>query len=108
MRARPASYSDMNLRHAAALALVGWYLMVPPASSAWGNWSHPVNTWDVHGRFESKDECEKARQQYVSDPSHFPYSRALGDPVGRKLLSEGKVPVPSECVSSDDPRLKGK
>jgi hypothetical protein len=24
---QPASYSKMNLRHAAALALVGWYLM---------------------------------------------------------------------------------
>ena len=24
------SFLEMNLRHAAALALVGWYLMVPP------------------------------------------------------------------------------
>jgi hypothetical protein len=69
--------------------------------------SERVNAGDAHGRFESKDECDKARQQYISDPSRFPYTRALDDPVGRKLLSVGKVPVPSECVSTDDPRLKG-
>jgi len=96
----------MNLRHATALALVGWYLMLPPPSSTWGNWSHPVNTWDVHGQFESKDECEKARRQYVTDPANFPYWKALDDPAARNLLRTGKVPVPSECVSADDPRLK--
>jgi hypothetical protein len=44
----------MNLRHAAALALVGWYLMVPPVFSPMGN--HPrafnnlnasLNKWDI-------------------------------------------------------------
>jgi hypothetical protein len=98
----------MKPRHATALALVGWYLMVPPLSAVRGTWSERVNAGDVRGQFESKDECEKARHRFISDPSHFPYTRALDDPVGRKLLSEGKIPMPSECVSSDDPRLKEK
>jgi hypothetical protein len=45
----------MNLRHAAALALVGWYLMTPPVN---GNWDTDVSVkieaprseWDIFGR----------------------------------------------------------
>ena len=51
----------MNLRHAAALALVGWYLLIPPVFSAMG--SHPrafndlnaaLNKWDIQGSFDSE------------------------------------------------------
>jgi hypothetical protein len=81
----------MKPRHAAALALVGWYLMLPPAvpndpdkvdSSA------PLSQWEVMTTFDSQSQC--AAEQ----------TRMIG--VGNKL---GRF---SQCIASDDPRLKQK
>jgi hypothetical protein len=59
----------MNLRHAAALALVGWYLVVPPAldlrnpstqtSGLFVDPSAPLLKWDTLATYESKAECER-------------------------------------------------
>jgi len=43
---RSANSLSMNLRHAAALALIGWYLMVPPprlAACVWRITNFPRN-----------------------------------------------------------------
>jgi len=72
----------MKLRHAAALALVGWYLMMPPSTSSGRiQKDAPLSRWYIFTTFETKKECEKARQ----------FSSGL-----------------SICVASDDPRLKEK
>jgi hypothetical protein len=70
----------MNLRHTAALALVGWYLMMPPVTSDGRIQKNaPLSRWYIFSNFETKEECEKARQ-----------------------VSSGLT----TCVASDDPRLK--
>jgi hypothetical protein len=70
----------MNPRHAAALALVGWYLMVPPVTSDGRTQKDaPLSRWYIASNFETKEECEQVRQ-----------------------ASSGSA----ICVASDDPRLK--
>ena len=51
----------MNLRHAAALALVGWYLMVPPLS----NPSAPLSKWNLYRSYDTARECEVAKAAKV-------------------------------------------
>jgi hypothetical protein len=52
----------MKLRHAAALALTGWYLMVPPLidSSGIAN-QEPLSKWTILGTFDSGEDCESGR-----------------------------------------------
>jgi hypothetical protein len=50
----------MNLRHAAALALVGWYLLVPPilTDQLLVNIDAPISKWEHYQSFDSAQECE--------------------------------------------------
>jgi hypothetical protein len=49
----------MTLRHAAALALVGWYLMVPPLSSDGKeiDTAAKLSQWDARLRFDRASDC---------------------------------------------------
>jgi hypothetical protein len=55
----------MNLRHAAALALVGWYLMMPPlagpnASNLRVDLTAKLSQWEIVDSFDSADVCRVA------------------------------------------------
>jgi hypothetical protein len=70
-------------RHAAALALVGWYLMRPPlphlnAHATNTDTAASLSRWVVVGTFPTQKECEAHRAN--------PWD---------------------QCVANDDPRLKG-
>src|SRR5260370_346734 len=57
----------MKSRHAAALAFVGWYLMVPPAigtdDTTWSfDTDAPLTLWTRTATFSSKQECEQAKE----------------------------------------------
>jgi len=90
----------MNLRHAAALALVGWYLMVPPPNYI----GIPMANWPRRAVFDSKAQCESVFAVHVKRPG------------GGTVLLPYKNPFPDydpnwnwpQCVSSDDPRPKEK
>jgi hypothetical protein len=88
---------SMNLRHAAALALVGWYLMVPPGKSNSGvepDLQWPLAQWSSLQSFDAAADCERAKKElqlkYMS------------------LSSAHRVTVfeMATCVEADDPRLK--
>jgi hypothetical protein len=77
----------VKLRYATALALVGWYLMTPPAlpyDPDKVDESAPLSQWDVQTKLDSKSQCEAER------------TRLTGTPLGRV----------AKCIASDDPRLK--
>ena len=62
--------ADMTIRHAAALALVGWYLMIPPATPVveqepWPWWWCGELPCIVKGPFPSADDCDRERQALV-------------------------------------------
>jgi hypothetical protein len=117
----------MNLRHAAALALVGWYLMVAPLQSR-ENWDSlvpnpPFGRWFTRDAFDSADACGKARTELTTrmdNATEEDYHRWLaGRPSSDELLREwsGQYSPMSairlsnhqaQCVATDDPRLKEK
>jgi len=91
----------MKLRHAAALALVGWYLMLLPAHGEGPQifdlpWSTEVRS------FDSAKECEEARAKAVITPV----------PLNSQSQVAGPTPTPTPvnrafyCIEADDPRLK--
>jgi hypothetical protein len=68
----------MNPRHAAALALVGWYLMIPPLTedghpaqlsgpirrdSVWAvEFKAPLSKWEIKGTYDSVSQCNEYRE----------------------------------------------
>jgi len=97
----------MNRRHAAALALFGWYLMMPPPNWSKTNLSTaPLREWTLFGRYNSADECSDERFRMI----RVQYMAVLSD------LAEGESDpnLPSlhldfknaRCIATDDPRLK--
>lgn len=85
---------SLKFRHGAALALVGWYLMVPPlvGLNAY-NSDAPLNTWKLFLSFDSAAECEA----FAADRQ-----KNATDSDVRNAARESK------CIASDDPRLKDK
>ena len=50
----------MKPRHAAALALVGWYLMMPPMTCRPSiQINTPLSHWEISSSYDTADECEK-------------------------------------------------
>ena len=88
----------MKLRHAAALALMGWYLMFPPPGprSPDGttslDYNAPISEWSSFGVFDTADEC-RAEMKRQNEQKLNPADR-------------GRYEVPhSQCIATDDPRL---
>ncbi len=92
-----AKQPDMKPRHAAALALVGWYLMMPP----WYNdekeprLNAPIAAWEILGSYDSADQCMRELVELANKA----FARSTP-----KERSEFGV----NCIATDDPRLKGK
>jgi hypothetical protein len=55
----------MDLRHAAALALMGWYLMLPPykADCQQVDTHSPLSAWTVARTFDSARGCKDYHRQ---------------------------------------------
>ena len=58
---------SMNLRHAAALAFVGWYLMLLPKSDPYLGMLN-VSWSAIQGSFDTAKDCEEARAKAVVPP----------------------------------------
>ena len=86
----------MNIRHAAALTLVGWYLMVPPHLH-W-NGQHvtfssdaPLREWKVAQPFDEAWKCDQTLMQNVVECETCPLESLW---------------LSAQCIATDDPRLK--
>jgi len=90
----------MTLRKAAALALVGWYLMMPP----WGKLNAPLSEWVVYQSFDSAENCAAARKVLVDYLANYKgMAMTLITQSGGNLQFDGSV---ATCIATDDPRLK--
>src|SRR5665213_626456 len=110
----------MNRRHATALALVGWYLMVPQVAR-WDPFllktKKPLSQWETRQSYDTAQECKDAQHRIKAylDVATAQRLKEAGsqkvytnDPVSRMLWSEeGKIQT-SKCIASDDPRLRSK
>src|SRR5438552_3630253 len=61
----------MELRHAAALALVGWYLITPgvtlDSSGEHLQDDAPYSRWTIIRAYDTAESCEKARQHLTPE-----------------------------------------
>jgi hypothetical protein len=96
----------MNPHHAAALTLVGWYLMVPPYSEKPIPPTNlpPLSKWSVYRRYNAPDECRYARSA-IADGF---LEDAPPDFLQRFGNNFKSTFVRARCVATDDPRLKEK
>jgi len=105
---------NLHSRHLAALALVGWYLMMPPDSAKIPHdvdSDTPISRWIVVTTFPDEDTCEKG----LTDIQNSQQDPVTLDKTGRlKRLQKndaalGKArALNAACLASDDIRLKGK
>jgi hypothetical protein len=106
----------MDPRHAAALGLVGWYLMVPPvASDGEVDAYAPLSKWWKFQTDDSADEC----RTFLLEMRTPPVTEAEWEGSRRAALELKHTPTlnPEElqkrlleslCIEENDPRLKGK
>jgi hypothetical protein len=85
---------SMKPRRAAVLALVGWYLMVPIKNHL----DAPMRYWSLFENYRSAKECSEAQAGLLKE-SKNPDSKI------HRFTDEVAL---SECITSDDPRLKEK
>ena len=95
----------MSARHVAALALVVWYLMVPPPRTVGDhfetNFYAPLPKWTRLQMFDLKSQCESEREAYQQKPT--------GDLVIMLGVAGARATTKaSQCVAADDSRLKEK
>jgi len=106
---RELSGEEINPRHAAALALVGWYLMVPPlkgdSSSGYrADYDAPLSQWTVLSPFDSASPCDTQHRRDVDDGA----SAMKKAPKGSFDWAVAQKLTQSQCIATDDPRLRGK
>ncbi len=93
----------MKPRHAAALALVGWYLMVPPTSSSRVLADAPIAAWQILEPFETLADCQHRKDgaAAVAESWHV-------QPEDNDRRIAALAMHLTQCIASDDPRLKSK
>lgn len=92
----------MEIRHtAAALVLLGWYLLLPPPGRDRDvDTSLPLTVWfRAKHIYTSKADCESDKAALINMPRANP-----SDPKEQSKLQGERAGI---CVSADDPRLKG-
>jgi hypothetical protein len=91
----------MKPRHAAALALLGWYLMAPPVNPKLPEGidaEAPLSHWSIMGSFDTASECVNL----------FAIRFKKKQPPTPKGQLNHSLAKSSECIATDDPRLKRK
>jgi hypothetical protein len=93
---------QVKCRHTAALAMVGWYLIVPPWRGPGAfNTDAPLSAWLMFGSFNSADQCSNEQDRRV---------RNLRNAINleeRKRSFNERLYTAAKCIASNDPRLKG-
>ncbi len=93
----------MKLRraHAAALALAGWYLMMPPISGDKLVEHAALSQWQIAASFDSARECDAKKQEFASQ------SQKLISDASPSVQLLARAEALAQCIDSADPRLKG-
>jgi hypothetical protein len=91
----------MNLRHAAALASIGWYLLMPPLSSPHTqDTSAPLSEWKFLGSYDSALDCQSSQYSLMKSWMKHPPKSMSSEDAKIAMLA-------AEYIATDDPRLKG-
>ena len=105
IRALEVRLVSQRLRHAAALALVGWYLMVPPTypDHLRANLDAPISKWEHYGSFDSAQDCESTVHFLHEQAKKFTRAQRVNPTTDEQ--SEAGQYMQGECIATDDPRL---
>jgi hypothetical protein len=107
--------SAVKPRHAAMLALMGWYLMTPPLDATNLPDDHaPISSWRNEQSFDSAQDCEQGKitvlENRIEGSKHLEKMQA-GPPAPEVFENYRRwtreVFAVSKCIGTDDPRLKG-
>jgi hypothetical protein len=100
----------MNARHAAALALLVWYFMVPPRTRdarELAQTTLPLSQWGAGQPFDSLSACEQKKQHMID--LYIAESKGARRPdEAFEMKSRLTVFQAAQCVRDGDPRLKVK
>ena len=102
----------MSTLHSATLAIVVWYLMIPPIGLDNKVDAHaPLSQWRRGVGFESEKDCDDSLKDAIQNPmTPAEYQAAAQATKKAKMkplsMSEmSKRTQESQCVAGDDPRL---
>jgi hypothetical protein len=102
VNSRLVATATMTPRHAAALALVGWYLVIPPWDKQHVFGGTPLSQWtDYEGSYDTAKECAEGKEQLLRDVD-AEVKKYAGWQSYKDAVILGR------CVATDDPRLKEK
>jgi hypothetical protein len=101
-----AKKSVMKTHHAAAFALVVWHLMIPSVSPTAVLVAAPLSEWSRSASYDSADNCESALTALKNEAFTQAQYDCLSDRSQANLCNDDVARTSSECVSTDDPRLK--
>ena len=108
-RPAPQGKIEVNFRHAAALVLVGWYLMVPsvlphagPAADVPAkdlvDLDAPIEQWTQWESFDSALACQKGKTKLINTTTKGTFDDENVEWSERLAFAK--------CIATDDPRLK--
>jgi len=97
----------LHLRHASAVALMGWYLIVPPLvihNRLPVDLAAPLSEWKVFSMHDSAADCEKGLLAF--------YKAAQAELIANPASESDRIRYyqlqNSQCFASEDPLLQGK
>lgn len=101
----------MNLRHAAALALIGWYLMLPPFKNGAVDPNAPLSEWQIAERHDSIAPCQWQADHWPEQAKRFAQKLSTNQSPGEATNRMANTVVAemaqhAQCIATDDPRLK--
>ena len=101
-----------DCRHLIVLSLLGWYLMLPPATQQpnglpWPDGKAPISQWTIAESFDRAKACEgeldKHRKKFQRTYSKISHQFAESEFWSRFYVAAA---AQATCVATDDPRLK--
>jgi hypothetical protein len=90
---------SMKPRHAAALAFVGWYLVVPPFRSKEYDVKAELSEWSIMKEFDTEKGCK----DYPAHLERLLKEKHHGD--GNVVVNKALFDI-AQCIATGDPRLK--
>ena len=100
----------MKARHAAAFALVGWYMLGPPiGADNLLKLNSPLSAWEQLGTFDTERECQEMLTALREHPFTDAVVRGIQRDSHYTTLSPEQYDIrlyASSCIEADDPRLK--
>jgi hypothetical protein len=96
-----------KVRHTVAIALIGWYLMVPPVTRGPNGiyqavLDGPLSQWRKHGPYETLAKCTQAQAALLKAAE----SKIRENDI--ESIESQFSAYTSQCVASNDPRFKAK